>query len=78
MNEIFLNLNGISLQLNGEYASNSENNTFRLPYMFAKIQMEQFEINTQQEKLLGVELFTIDANVNNELFKCTNARFSLY
>lgn len=52
------------LQLNGEYATNSENNTFRLPYMFAAIQIEQFEINTQQEKLLFIELFTINADVN--------------
>lgn len=52
------------LQLNGKYAINSENNTFRLPFMFAAVQMEQFEINTQQEKLLFIELFTIDAKVD--------------
>lgn len=51
------------LQLSGEYATNSERNTFRLPYMCAAIQMEQFEINTQHEKLLFIELFTINADV---------------
>lgn len=56
------------MQLNGEYAANSENNTFRLPYMFAAIQMEQFEINTQQEKLLFIELFTINADVSSSHF----------
>lgn len=31
--------------------------------MHAAVQLEQFEIDTQQEKLLFVELFTIDAKV---------------
>lgn len=52
-------------QLNGEYTTNTENNTFRLPYMFAAMQIEQFEINTQQEKLLFIEQFTITADVCN-------------
>lgn len=64
-----------TFQLNGEYATNSEKNTFRLPYMFATIQMEQFEINTQQEKLLFIELFTIDANVNFTIFSFIIAIF---
>lgn len=51
------------LQVNGKFATNSENNTFRLPYMYAALQLEQFEIDTKQEKLLFVELFTIEAKV---------------
>lgn len=31
--------------------------------MFAAVQLEQFEIDTQQEKLLFVELFTINTTV---------------
>lgn len=53
----------IVFQLNGKFATQSENNTFRLPFMHTAIQLEQFKIDTQQEKLLYVELFTIDAKV---------------
>lgn len=49
--------------MNGKFATNSENNTFRLPYMYAAVQLEQFEIDTKEVKLLFVELFTIEAKV---------------
>lgn len=50
-------------QLNGKYTTNPCEQEFQLPLLCAAIQLEQLEIDTQQEKLLFVELFTIDAKV---------------
>lgn len=52
-------------QLNGKFATNSEDSSFRLPFMYTAVQLEQFEIDTQQEKLLFVKLFTIDTKVSS-------------
>lgn len=36
--------------------------------MYAAVQLEQFEIDTKQEKLLFVELFTIDTKVSLDYY----------
>lgn len=51
------------MQLNGKYTTNPSEHEFQLPLLYAAFQLEQLEIDTQQEKLLFVELFTIDAKV---------------
>lgn len=50
-------------QLNGKYSTDPNEHEFQLPLLYAAFQLEQLEIDTQQEKLLFVELFTIDAKV---------------
>lgn len=50
-------------QLNGKYTTDPCEHEFQLPLLYAAFQLEQLEIDTQQEKLLFVELFTIDAKV---------------
>lgn len=53
------------MQLNGKYTTNPCENEFQLPLLYAAFQLEQLEIDTQQEKLLFVELFTIDTKVRS-------------
>lgn len=51
--------------MTGKYTTNPCEQEFQLPLLFAALQLEQLEIDTQQEKLLFVELLTIDAKVCN-------------
>lgn len=53
--------------MNGKFSTNAEDNTFRLPFLYVALQLEKFEIDTQQEKLLFVELFTIDSKVSTKM-----------
>lgn len=51
-------------QLNGKYSTNPLEQEFQLPLMYVAFQLKHLEIDTQLEKLLFVELFTIDAKVS--------------
>lgn len=69
-----------SFSLTGKYTTNPCENEFQLPVLYTAIQLEQFEIDTQQEKLLYVDLFTIDSklenNVLNIYFKIKSFQFA--
>lgn len=41
-----------------------------LPSLYMGVQLEQLEIDTQQEKLLFIEQFTIDSKVNMNYYRC--------
>lgn len=54
--------------MNGKYETNDDEGSFRLPLMQTVIQLEHFELDTQQEKLLFVELLTINAELKQKVF----------
>lgn len=53
-----------SLQLNGKYSTDAADHEFQLPLLYLAVQFEHLQVDTQLEKLLFVELFTVDSKVN--------------